>query len=38
MPRLLKIIGLSALILLVLLVVVSRYLPPGTPAHPHGGS
>jgi TRAP-type C4-dicarboxylate transport system permease small subunit len=37
MPRLIKAILLSVLIVLVLLAVISRYLPPGMPAHQHGG-
>jgi hypothetical protein len=37
MSRLMKIIFLSVFIVLVLLVVISRYLPPGIPPHQHVG-
>jgi hypothetical protein len=37
MFRLTKIILLWIIIVLVLLAVISRYLPPGMPAHPHVG-
>ena len=35
MLRMIKIVLLSAAIILVLLVVISRFLPPGMPAHQH---
>jgi hypothetical protein len=37
MPRWIKIFLLSVIIVLVLLVAISRYLPPGMPAHQHVG-
>lgn len=38
MPRVLKIIFLAVIIVLVLLAVISRFLPPGMPALQHVGS
>ena len=37
MSRLMKTIFLWVFIVLLLLVVISRYLPPGMPAHQHVG-
>jgi hypothetical protein len=37
MPRLIKIALLAIIIVFVLLVVISRYLPPGMPVHQHVG-
>jgi hypothetical protein len=37
MPRLIKIVLLAIIIVFVLLAVISRYLPPGTPVHQHVG-
>jgi hypothetical protein len=37
MPRLIKIILLAVIFVVVLLAVISRYLPPGTPVHQHVG-
>jgi hypothetical protein len=37
MRRLIKIVLFTVIFVLVLLMVISRYLPPGMPAHQHVG-